>query len=207
MTFTRRAFAALAASVMIAMPAAAQDTAEAPAEITIPDMVMGAEDAPIQIVEYASYTCPHCAHFHDDQFQKLQADYIETGKVRFIHREAVFDRPGLWATMIARCGGEMRYWGISGLIYEKQADWIGDRQLAGIADRLRKLGLTAGLTAEQVDACMQDAERAQAYVDWYEANRAADDIEATPTLIINGEKHNNMSYEDLSALLDGLLAQ
>ena len=47
------------------------------------EMTLGAKDAPIQMTEYASYTCPHCRTFHKDVFQKLKADYIDTGKLNF----------------------------------------------------------------------------------------------------------------------------
>ncbi|PIE11954.1 MAG: thiol-disulfide oxidoreductase [Rhodobacterales bacterium] len=186
---------------------AAADPAAATETVEIADMTLGAADAPVEIIEYASYTCPHCADFHNDQFQKLKTEYIDTGKVRFTHREALFDRAALWGTMVARCGGEMRYWGLSGLIYETQQEWIGDGDLAGIAERLRKTGLTAGLSQEQVDACMSDAATAQALIDWYNDNREADDITATPTLIIDGEKHSNMSFEDLAKIIDAKLAE
>ncbi|WP_386629588.1 thioredoxin domain-containing protein [Sulfitobacter geojensis] len=53
--------------------------------------------------EYASFTCPHCAAFHSGPFKQLKADFIDTGKIKFIYREVYFDRPGLWASMIARC--------------------------------------------------------------------------------------------------------
>lgn len=190
-------------------PAMAQesDAADtAPAEITIPEMALGDAAAPVTVIEYASYTCSHCADFHDEQFPRLKADYIDTGKVRFIYREAVFDRPALWATMLARCGGEMRYWGLQGLIYDQQGEWIGDGTLAGIADRLRTLAITAGLSTEQVDACMSDAATAQALVDWFEANAREDGIDRTPTLVINGEKHANRGYESLSEVIEAALA-
>lgn len=206
-SLTRRSFAAALAltGACAAWPVLAQD-AELPAEpIVIADMTLGSADAPIEMIEYASYTCSHCAAFHADQFQMLKEQYIDTGKLRFTHREAIFDRAVLWATMVARCGGEMRYWGMSGLIYEQQHDWIGDRTLAGISDRLRTLGLTAGLEPEQLDACLQDAATAQALVDWSETNTTEDDISATPTLIINGTTYANMSSTDLAAVLDGLL--
>ena len=70
------------------------------------EMTIGAEDAPIEMIEYASYTCPHCGKFHTDVFKKLKQNYIDTGKVRFTYREVYFDRYGLWASMVARCGGE-----------------------------------------------------------------------------------------------------
>lgn len=185
-------------------PASAQTTET---EVEIKDMAMGDPNAPVTLIEYASFTCPHCAHFHEDQFPKIKKAYIDTGKVYFIHREAIFDRAALWATMVARCGGEMRYWGLSGMIYDNQKDWIGDGKLEGIADRLRKQGLAAGLETEQLDACMSDAATAQALVGWYDKNRTADDVTATPTLIINGEKHANGPFEDLAKAIDAALGE
>src|SRR6056297_2381020 len=89
----------------------------------IAGMSIGAEDAPVTIVEYASFTCPHCADFHDGVFQRIKEDYVDTGKVRFEHREVYFDRYGLWASMVARCGGEQRYFGIVDMIYDQQSEW------------------------------------------------------------------------------------
>ena len=103
------------------MAANAQEAVADP--LAIPDMVMGAADAPVEIIEYASFTCPHCANFHANIYPLLKADYIDTGKVRFVYREVYFDRFGLWASMIARCGGEMRFFGMAELIYEKQREW------------------------------------------------------------------------------------
>jgi len=80
------------------------------ASIEIPDMVLGSADAPVEMIEYASFTCPYCARFHADVWPQLKADYIESGKVRFIYREVYFDRFGLWASMIARCAGEVGWY-------------------------------------------------------------------------------------------------
>ena len=84
-------------------PIFAENTTTNP--IDIPDMEMGSDDAPITIIEYASYTCPHCASFHKNVFPSLRKNYIETGKVKFIYREVYFDGPGRWAALLARCGG------------------------------------------------------------------------------------------------------
>jgi protein-disulfide isomerase len=174
---------------------------------TIRDMTLGDANAPVTLIEYASFTCPHCARFHADQFQRLKADYIDTGKVHFIYREVYFDRFGLWASMIARCGGPMRFFGISELLYDQQQDWIaGGRDPALIADNLRKIGIAAGLDAAVVDACMRDETMARTLVAWFEANAARDGVNATPTLIIDGVKHQNMAYADLAALIDAALA-
>jgi len=72
---------------------------------SILEMTLGAEDAAIQMTEYASYTCPHCRTFHKDVFQKLKADYIDTGKLRFTYREIYFDRYGLWGSIVNGVAG------------------------------------------------------------------------------------------------------
>lgn len=168
----------------------------------IPDMVMGAADAPVEIIEYASFTCPHCATFHAEVYPLLKADYIDTGKVRFVYREVYFDRFGLWASMIARCGGEMRFFGISDLIYEKQREWTASGDPATIIEDLRKLAKTAGLTDEMLDACMDDADQAKNLVGWYQANAERDDISSTPSFLIDGQKYSNMNYAEFQRILD-----
>lgn len=175
-------------------------------EIDVPELVLGEADAPIELIEYASYTCPHCANFHSAVFKKLKADYIDTGKVKFVYREIFFDKFGLWAAMVARCGGDMRYFGIQGLLYEQQSDWLaGGRDAMQVVENLRKIGKTAGLSDEQLDACMNDGDMAKAMVEKSQQQAEADEVNATPTLVINGKKHSNMSYDDLSELLDGML--
>jgi len=208
----RRVLAGIATSGMAAtLPAALfaqDDDADAAAGgYQVQEMILGDADAPVTFIEYGSFTCPHCASFHANQLPQLRADYIDTGKVKFIFREVYFDRFGLWASMIARCGGALRFWGIHDIIFDTQADWIaGGQDPALIADNLRKIGIAAGLDAEQVDACMQDEEMAQALVAWFQANAEADGIDSTPTLIIDGTKYSNMGYGDIRPLIEAALA-
>jgi protein-disulfide isomerase len=173
----------------------------------VPEMVLGQAEAPVTIVEYASFTCPHCQNWHANVFERLKADYIDTGKVRFVYREVYFDKFGLMAAQIARCGGEMRYFGIADLIYDTQRDWIGDGQEATITENLRKLGLKAGIAPDALDACLADEAMKRALVTAFQTNARADQIESTPTFIINGEKHaGDMAYEDFAKLIDAALA-
>jgi len=182
-------------------------TAEASSEAAaVPDMVMGQEDAPVTVIEYASFTCPHCRNFHDTVWEKFKADYIETGKVKFVYREVYFDKYGLWAAMVARCGGPEKYFPISDIIYTTQREWVSADSEAGIADNLRKIGLTAGIAPDTLDACMKDNDTAKAMVATYQANATRDEVKGTPTFFINGEMHSGeMSYEAFAALVDAKL--
>ncbi|WP_323768999.1 DsbA family protein [Marinovum sp.] len=189
-----------------AIPAGALDAQESSdAEVdtsSIVEMVQGAEDAPVTVIEYASYTCPHCANFHENQYKDLKADYIDTGKIKFVYREVYFDRYGLWASMIARCGGQERFFGITDLIYKGQSDWVASGDPATIVGELRKIGRLAGLTEETLESCLQDGDKARTLVAWFEENAKADDIKSTPSFVIDGELYTNMSYSEFKAILD-----
>jgi Thioredoxin len=101
------------------------------------DVVLGSDNAPVTIIEYASMTCPHCAHFSTTTFPELKQRYIDTGKVRFIMREFPLDALAASGFMLARCAGNDKYMAIVETLFAKQPDWIvneplgaaqGDRQ-------------------------------------------------------------------------------
>ena len=169
------------------------------------EITMGDPNASITVIEYASYTCPHCARFHEDVFKDLKTNYIDTGKINFVYREVYFDRLGLWAGMLARCAGPDGYFDVANLLYEQQADWARAGDPADVATALRRLGLSAGMSGEQIDACLQDGDKAQAMVAVFQQNAEADNVRATPSFFINGEPYSNMSYADFSALLNEML--
>ncbi len=173
----------------------------------VQDMSLGNADAAVTIVEYASFTCPHCKTFHENTLSKIKANYVDTGKVRFVFREVYFDRPGLWAGMTARCGGDLRYFGIVDLLFEKQREWATAGDAPQIVENLRTIGRSAGLNNEQLDACLSDGEFAQALVASYEENAKADNINSTPSFVINGENYSNMGYDEFASVLDEKLAQ
>ena len=166
------------------------------------EMVLGDPEAAVEIIEYASFTCPHCRTFHETVFKDIKKDYIDTGKVRFVYREVYFDRFGLWAGMMARCAGPVRYFGIVDLIYENQNVWARASTPAETAEELKKIGRQAGMTDETLDACMQDPEQAELLLAWWEQNAASDGISSTPSFVINGKNYNNMNYAEFRRVLD-----
>src|SRR5690348_156488 len=101
----------LASTVLTALPASFA-AAAGPDQVpmsdlmkpeALPDMVMGDAKAPVTVVEYASMTCPHCAHFQETTFPELKKRYIDAGKVRYIFREFPLDNLAAAAFMLARC--------------------------------------------------------------------------------------------------------
>ncbi|SDY20944.1 DsbA family protein [Citreimonas salinaria] len=193
----------------IALPgaASAQEATTETEAVEITEMTLGAEDAPVEVIEYASYTCPHCATFHEDVFPQLKEDYIDSGKVRFTYREVYFDKYGMWASLVARCGGEDRFFGITDMIYDTQGEWSRAGSDAAIADELRKIGRMAGLDNDQLESCLTDSAKLRALVEWYQANAEEHNVRATPTFVIDGETRSNMSYAEFSDILDERLGE
>jgi protein-disulfide isomerase len=126
--------AALAASAGFATHASAQRKADAPVNIeelmkpdALPELVLGKDYAPCTIIEYASMTCPHCAHFHTAVFPLIKEKYIDTGKVRFIQREFPLDTLAVAASMLTRCAGGDKTIPLIGVFFAKQEDWAFQR--------------------------------------------------------------------------------
>ena len=196
-----------AATDAAAIEPAPADAAAVDGAPEIKDMSLGNTEAKVHIIEYASYTCPHCANFHEAVFKPLKADYIDTGLVQFTFREVFSDRYGLWAAMVARCSGEMRYFGVNGLLMEKQSEWAATNDPLVAVENLKTIGRLAGMDDASLNACMEDGALAKAMVETSEANRQADGVNATPTLMINGTVHSNMTYADLKKIIDEELAK
>jgi protein-disulfide isomerase len=171
----------------------------------VAEMSMGSPDAPVTLVEYAMFTCPHCAAFAKDVFPKIKANYIDTGKVRLVYREVYFNKPSLWAAMIARCAPADRYFGIADLLFRRQADWAAETDANAMIQKLFSIGRQAGMTDAEMNACLQDRAKAEAMVATYQKHSEADGVDATPLFIINGVKVDNMPYEELAKKLDAAL--
>ncbi len=169
----------------------------------LPDMVMGEEDAPVTIIEYASMTCPHCAHFHETTLPALKEKYVDTGKVRLIFREFPFDPRATAAFMLARCAPKEQYFPLVDVLFKQQREWATAQDPRPPLLQLVKL---AGFTQESFEACLKN----QQVLDNVMAVRekAAKDykVDSTPTFFINGEKHSGaLSIGDMSEIIDKFL--
>jgi protein-disulfide isomerase len=170
------------------------------------DMVLGSDKAPVTIIEYASMTCPHCAHFSQETFPELKKRYIDTGKVRFIFREFPFDKVAAAAFMLARCagkdGGSERYMAVVETLFAKQDQWVNDHPLQPLEDIAKQLGFSD----TSFKACLTN----QKVLDDIEAvrDRAVDKlgVNSTPTFFVNGKKVvGDVPIETMSKEIDPYL--
>ena len=190
---------------------AAQDSAPehaAASEIGADDMVLGDADAPVEIIEYASVTCPGCANFHQTVLPQIREKYVDTGKVKLVFRE--FPTPpvdfALIGSVVARCasekGGSDAYFLVIDALLKTQRTWIyGDDP----KQELLKIVAQAGMDEAAFDACLERQELVEAIDARVNEGREAFDVSSTPTFILNGEKMKFRNAEEFEALLDAAL--
>lgn len=216
MIITRRAFTTMLSLTGLAAVAGlsplrlitdalAQGAADVAKPVSLPDMALGPKDAAVTITEYASMTCPHCAAFNEQVFPKLKSEYIDTGKVRYIFREFPLDIKAAAGSMLSRCIAKddaPKYFAVTDMLFRQQNDWV----LKNTTETLTRIGKQAGLTQQQVEACLKD----QALLDKIAADQkyASDvlKVDSTPTFFINGDKiKGEASFEEFAKKINPLL--
>ncbi|WP_164871663.1 DsbA family protein [Solirhodobacter olei] len=173
----------------------------------VPDMTVGSPNAKVHVIEYGSFTCPHCAEFHGTVWPKLKKAYIDSGKISFTFRSAYRNGYDLLADTMALCGGPIRYFGIVDVLFNTQNKWTDVQTLDQAAVNLEKIGEQAGITPAELKACMADKKMQQAMVAKFQKDAAVDKVEYTPTFIIDGKHYENMGYADFAKILDAELAR
>jgi protein-disulfide isomerase len=193
----------------------ASNAKTAPAKTEVADknplnvIAYGSTSAPITIIEYASFSCPHCAEFDQVEFPKIKADYIDKGLVRVVFRP--FSRNGVdvYAGLLVSCLQPERRGAMIDVLFRQQQSWVPfDVPQDQVKDRLiaslKGYGRSAGLSDQSVDQCLVNPTN-QSWLQAVLAQGDKDGVEGTPTFFINGKKTNNMAYEDWQKTLNALL--
>jgi protein-disulfide isomerase len=148
------------------------------------EMAMGDEKAPITVIEYASMTCPHCAHFSEATFPELKKRYIDTGKVRFLFREFPLDQLAAAGFILARCAGPDKYFPLIETLFAQQHDWVVQKPL----QPLMAIAKQAGLSQEAFETCLDN----KVMLEGLEKvrNQASEKfgVNSTPTFFVNGKR-------------------
>jgi len=177
--------------------------AMASTEEALAQKVLGKADAPITILAFESLTCPHCAAFHRETLGQIKKNYIETGKAKLIFIDFPLDPRATVGSMLARCTGNDRFFGMIDLLYKQQAKWAGARDFIAVMKQMATLG---GLNDDEYAACMKNEDlyngiqgaKAQAQKEY--------DIHSTPTFVINGRKVTGAQpYSEFDRIMKSML--
>ena len=168
------------------------------------EMSLGSDDAPVTVIEYASVTCPACAAFHENVFPEIKANYIDTGKVRFIFREfpTAPAELSVVGSMLARCaaekGGDEAYFLVLDSLFKTQQKWIyGDTR-----DELMKITAQAGLDGTAFDDCVRRQELVDLINETVAEGRDRYDVNSTPSFIVDGALRHFSNADAMAKALD-----
>lgn len=167
------------------------------------EIVLGSPDAPVNIVEYASMTCPHCANFHTVLLPKIKEKYIDTGKLKLTFREFPLDALAVRASMMARCGGEKKVNGFIDVLFSQQQNWATAPDPMAALSRIARMG---GMSQAVFDACMVNEDLMKQVVQSRQDGSEKHEIKSTPSFIIDGKTYpGDMDIEEFIKLIDPLI--
>ncbi|MFI4999927.1 MAG: DsbA family protein [Reyranellales bacterium] len=166
------------------------------------DHVLGDPKAPVTLIEYASFTCPHCAHFNTQILPEIKKKWIDTGKVKLIYRDFPLDQAATKAAQLAECSGNERYYAVVDMIFAGQPVW------AAAADPIAELSKSlriAGMGEAEVKACLANDAVSNAVIADYRGGETLG-VNSTPTLFVNGEQFRGArSVEEFDAVFGKLV--
>ena len=164
------------------------------------EIVYGAEDAPVTIIEYASLTCNHCATFHNVVFPEIKKNYIDTGKVRFVFRDFPLDGLAMAGAMLARCAPKGRNKALLKIMFKNQTTWAMSKTPI---EPLRRYAKLAGMSSDTVDACLRNESIISGIRTAQETADRNHEINATPTFLIEGTKiDGGRDYQFMADLIE-----
>ena len=174
--------------------------------LTENDFIIGNDNAPITIIEYASMSCSHCANFHNNTLPDLKKEYIDTGKVKFVFRDFPYNYPALLGSMVMRCiPSEFRYDYMNAL-YKLQKKWVV-KENAITHQELYKIMQSGGMNKENFDACLNNVDLENQILEEVIAAQSEFNIRSTPSFLINGDLlEGDKSIKVFRQILDKILS-
>jgi protein-disulfide isomerase len=182
--FTRRLLIAAVAVAGLSLAGCNKGGSSAP---STGDMSLGSPDAKIQVTEYASASCSHCARFNNTVFPAFKAKYIDTGKVHYTLKEFLTPPEEVAAAgfLVARCAGKDKYFTVLDAIYKNQAEMFQTGDFRGV---LLRIAQSAGMTEQQFDKCVSDPDALKALNARVQKAVKDDKVTGTPTFFVNGKE-------------------
>ena len=174
------------------------------AENNVKRLYEGKEDSKITILVYESLTCSHCAKFHSDVYPDLKKNFIDKGYVKLEYRNFPLDLAAFNAAKAAHCingnGVEILHY-----LYKNQSEWVKGNTIEDLNTNLEKIlkNKNFGINYNQ---CINDKNIEDFVLEDRIEGVKKYNVDATPTLIINGEKfEKTLTYKNLEKTLEKLL--
>ena len=156
------------------------------------DYVIGSSKAKVTVVEYASATCPHCARFAAEIVPAIKRKYVDTGRIKFVFREFLTEPADVAASsfIVARCSGKATYYKFVEDIFHSQAEMFSGNAGTEPVTVLMRIARAYGIDTQRFHTCLSDSKAVKLLGDRLDHAMRVDDVEGTPTILINGKKLN-----------------
>jgi protein-disulfide isomerase len=180
-----------------------------PVEVEIGDAYgIGAEDAPVVIVEFTDFQCPFCSRHFAQTFSQLKADYVDSGKVHYIFKDFPLSNihpQAQKAAEAARCAGDQgAYETMHGLLFSRQEEWSGRSDAEAVFATFAE---SAGLDVAVFEECLSSGQHAAAVQADLEQGIQLG-VNGTPAFFLNGNFLSGAQpYEVFREVIEGLLAE
>lgn len=168
--------------------------------------VLGSATAPVEVVEFADFQCPHCGEFANVQFPTIKEQLINTGQLRWRFRDFPLNFP--WsriAALAGQCAGEQsKFWEMEDALFQHQSDWGTSSRNPSAA--FRDLARGIGLDLDKYNACM-DSQRYAGRIEVSHEEGMTLGVAGTPTFFVNGRQLNSQRFgnsDAFKALVDSL---
>lgn len=170
------------------------------------DHTLGSPKAPVQFVEYAAPTCPHCAHWNEEVFPILKKNYIDTGKVYYVFRVLPLSSVDVAVEAMARCLPKSSYFQFIDMMFRNQEKWDPEFGVPDVHAALIDMGRIAGMSSEQVDRCISNQDELNKISQIGQDATKRYGINSTPSFIIDGRIESAaVTAPGLQETLNGLL--
>ena len=167
----------------------------------------GSQDSKVVVKVFSSLTCPHCADFHKNIFQKLKSEFIDRNLVKFEHHSFPLDLAALNAEKILRCpSNKEERLKLLDEIYDKQDFWASGTDINNINSNLSKIAKKHGLNNDRINNCLKDENIENEILNERIMAQKKYSIESTPTIFINEKKYDGKhSYNDFKKIIEKIL--
>ena len=173
--------------VILALTLAACGKGAGVSAVSGDDMTLGPEAAKVTVIEYASVSCPVCAKWNNENWDGFKKKYIDSGRIRYVLREALTHNPTVAAAgfAMARCAGKDKYFDVVDALYHAR-DAIEESPTP--RDNMLAIAKSTGMSEQQFQACVGNPETLAAIQKRWEDYATKDKIDGTPTFIIGGKQ-------------------
>ena len=161
------------------------------------DHVLGKPDAPNVLIDYASFTCPHCATFNNAVMPALKRDWIDTGKLKLVHRHFPSDALATRASLLAECAGPNGFFAAVDTLFRTQVQWM---TAADPAAELMTVLAGQGVSEAEAQACVANDRLLDKVIADVQSGQALG-VNSTPTVFINEQGYGNPGGIDAIAAI------